>query len=1345
MVTYNPSLGTSEMLEPPEEVEQELQNEMVPVESTETTDEHIETDDKPISEKSRMQKIFGVGGGLAGTELFDYSGGGFIHGGGKGPVEFYKPGGSFQETVSAPATGILDTVTDAINFASAGDHLEIPKVKPYENKAAQALRNISGLVIPSLALRGMLLRAGAKAHASKQAVPWLQKLGDRNSFQFISKFGADLFTGGIVDYVAEQNERDDNLMGTLKHYWPQTYQWIPDVWATGPGDTADQKRIKNVNEGAIFNMLASVVEGVAYLTKAGRSIKRTSKIIPSNESNAKYIEEITKGKFDDVIFDKDNPVQDVALRRWAEYEDQLNDLNQYFLDKGVDPDSIPGLNGHWDNKETLIRTKDNDGIVGGSIREAEIQNNIGSHGRIGSLVTERARLEGLEMPNLTGRTLVGNLVNELRQAEGFGKKLNSGRTITDKMVDGASTDLAATILNPRVDKEDLIGIFDEFHNSVEDSLIRIVGKKGINKAIKQLKDDLLNMTAQKARALWVTSEAGQVADMSEGLRLMDDGAAFQRTVDLMANRLEHLMVEKGLAKFEANSLLTNMNAWKAAVNTGDKKFMNEAAKVIVDNTNSQLFDIIPKAKAWSKTLRGVAAENPEFLKPLMLANEFTDGNVDSMFKLHQWAGENLSTFRKAAIDKNPEVPSIINKAMLSNIFNSMLSAFGTPIRALGGNITGLMGRGSATVMGAVLHGDLYRAQKASIAHFALDDTLSKALDHMRLVFRKASTNPKDVSYVTRGDIRIKDEKSLNSLRAYAAASEKNNEYGASALLRIYEDLDAMSMDPVLRFGGNSMTALDGFAKAVTASTEAKYIAIDKLNKLGKPLTKENLQQATKEIYETFFDANDMISNQTIDSITSEIALNADSPLVDGLNNFVTRYPAVRPFIMFPRTTANIIDAFGKWSPAGILSQDYQRMFGPSGNRPIDSFSIDEIKSILQDKGRIFDENFMETFTMLRHEVKGKAAIGSFFATSAFFAAMNDRCTGNGHYDPARQRVRIKNGWKPKSCKVPGTNKSVSYEWMGPIGDWLSLTIDIVDNFDSLSVAAQEDLFNKSMWILSSAFTNRSVLSNLEPLHDILQGNGAAAMRWMSSFGNSLLPLGGFRNELGRTMNPQLRQLRTELGDQIRNRNNWLDAFDPSEALPGLYSPVNGRKIGYQENWLVRAFNLNGLIKITDNPGPQEQFLIDIEYNSSPSMRMSRGGAVLEPHEISKIHSIMGSQGYYKDNLKRIQNQAENIEYTDINGKTIKGFINILKAQRRGLVSSAFLDSTKYQNIFAEITAAYNEAKALAESDLPPEMKSSIEQREYERIRLQRQNEYGDIRSIKEDAYPKLDETLNIAK
>ena len=154
-----------------------------------------------------------------------------------------------------------------------------------------------------------------------------------------------------------------------------------------------------------------------------------------------------------------------------------------------------------------------------------------------------------------------------------------------------------------------------------------------------------------------------------------------------------------------------------------------------------MIEIIPKAKEWSETLKAVARENPEFLRPFLLANEFTDGNVDSMYKLHQWAQDNLGVFKKAIYDGNPDVPSIINKAWWSNLFNSALSAIGTPFRAGAGNLTGLLGRGTATVFGAVAQGDYVRAQKAMTAHFALDDTLSKALDHMRLVFRKASSNP----------------------------------------------------------------------------------------------------------------------------------------------------------------------------------------------------------------------------------------------------------------------------------------------------------------------------------------------------------------------------------------------------------------------------------------------------------------------------------------------------------------------------------------------------------------------------------------------------------------------------
>ena len=1227
---------------------------------------------------------------------------------------------------AAPLVGIADTVIDTINFLKAGDNYDIPKIPEYESNTTQALRNISGLIIPSLGLRAKLLSWGARTHATGTAAPWLQKLGNSRSFQYFSKFGADIGTGGLVDYVAEQNQRDDNLFGTLKHYWPETFQWIPNSIATTADDTPGERRLKNVNEGAIFGLLASIVEGVAYLSSAGRSLKRTSKFVPGKETkiSSKELNARTSDEFDATKF-SDKPVEDQVLRDYARKENELNLLSEYYLGKGEEPPNWP----LFDEGEKLVRTKDSDGIAGAMANEAQITNNIDSGwGRIGNLLHEAARKEGIELENLTNRTLVSELTEELKAVKGVSKTLRSGKRITARMIEQASRNLAATLLHPRVDTDDILGILDEFKRSVEGSAVRIAGKKGIKSAVKQLKEQMLDLDVHKARAYLVTSEAGQVADFAEGARLMEDGASVARTIDLMADRLEVLQVEKALANYEANSMLSNMNTWKSATETGDARIMSAAADTIVGDAGERLLEIIPKAKEWTQTLKAVSTENPEFLRPFLLANEFTDGNVDSMYKLHQWAQNNLGVFKKAIHDRNPEVPSIINKAWWSNLFNSALSAIGTPFRAGAGNLTGLLGRGSATVIGAVAQGDLARAHRAMTAHFALDDTLMKALDHMRLVFRKASTNPKEVSYVMRSDIALKTEKGLDSLRAYADAASKNGEDGAQMLLKVYEDLDSLSMDPLLRLGGNSMTALDGFAKSVVANTEAKYIAINRLVQSGEEITDKKLRALSEEIYNSWFDKNGMLDNEAVNAITSEIALNADSPIVDAFNGFLKQFPAARAFIWFPRTTANVIDTFGKWSPAGILSADHYKMWGPLGRKKVTDFTTDEIVEILQSKGRQVDEFASETFEMIRYEIKGKAAIGSMFVTAAGFAAIDGRCTGTGHYDKARQRMRMRSGWKPKTCRVPGTDKVVSYEWMGPIGDWLALTIDVVDNADSLTSSMQEDLYKKLMFLLGSAVTNRSVLSQLEPLHDVLQGNGAAAMRFATSFGNNMVPLGSLRNEIGKVLYPGLRQLRGEFHELLRNRNAFLDAADPSRALPPLVDPIDGKPIGYQENWFIRMFNM-GPIKVHDRPSKERQFLIDIEFNSSPTMNLSQNGVPLEAHEISAINSKIGEQGIYQQKIREIQKDANKLTYTAPDGTVYKGFVNILRAARRGGISSEILDTTKYANIYSRLRTAYSQAKTFAENSLHEPMRSGIREREYQKQNADYQQKLGNINEL----------------
>ena len=100
--------------------------------------------------------------------------------------------------------------------------------------------------------------------------------------------------------------------------------------------------------------------------------------------------------------------------------------------------------------------------------------------------------------------------------------------------------------------------------------------------------------------------------------------------------------------------------------------------------------------------------------------------------------------------------------------------------------------------------------------------------------------------------------------------------------------------------------------------------------------------------------------------------------------------------------------------------------------------------------------------------------------------------------------------------------------------------------------------------------------------------------------------------------------------------------------------------------------------------------------------------------------------------------AEKLEY-----QGHKGFVNIIKAQRRGLISSEILDTAKYANIFNRLTQAYSRAKRLAQNSLAEPMRSAIREREFEKRGAEYNQKLGDLDQVYQDAG--LQETLNIYK
>ena len=130
----------------------------------------------------------------------------------------------------------------------------------------------------------------------------------------------------------------------------------------------------------------------------------------------------------------------------------------------------------------------------------------------------------------------------------------------------------------------------------------------------------------------------------------------------------------------------------------------------------------------------------------------------------------------------------------------------------------------------------------------------------------------------------------------------------------------------------------------------------------------------------------------------------------------------------------------------------------------------------------------------------------------------------------------------------------------------------MDNFDTIEEQDLSVWINKMGYLISANLTNKSMLAGIEPMNDVLSGNPAALSRWGASFASSFAPLSGARNELGRLLAPQLRELDMDFIQLLRNRNKFTDVLDPNSALPDAHDWVDGKKIGYSDNFFVRAWN-----------------------------------------------------------------------------------------------------------------------------------------------------------------------------
>ena len=1135
------------------------------------------------------------------------------------PLSYYAdPTGA-----EAMVAGVEDFVLDALNLIP---NVDIPKAPKFENDINQSVREISSIVIPTVALGGAG-SAGLAARAGQ--VSKATKLGKFLNDPLTKHLGNMAFTAGAgaaVDYTVEINQEDDNLTGSLRKTWPRWWGWVPEDLATLDSDSPETKRVKNVTEGAYLGIGTDMLLGLNKLFRSVRGLQQGAPV-PKTEKAAAALKRMRVAEGD---------VEDVIETSAAKRSDSLDELGSYNATKADDPNNpIFGYHDLYGYQEVGSRSVDDLGIVGASVDAARIAGDIETvYGRIGNSVSEGAlkfSLEGVENQQAVQK----GLANVLTEADEYGYRTATGKEISNEQIKDAGERLAATFYEQNVDQlRTSLAQYQRLNQTTNVSVLSETAYKGVVGALNKYMDDFVNMNYMRAQAYVGTSFAGQISDMAQGMRLTEGTPAIERAQEQILDRIEFLTVQKNMTAYSDKrfksmfGLFNKLSKSDAdSITTAEANRIQAAIKGAEDETAAALAKIKEEAKFTVDNLREIATTQPEMLNPLMLAYELSDGNVDTITKMNRYLKESTGILRKAFIDLNPEIPSVVLKGFYSNLYNGTLSAFGTPIKAGLAAGAQLIERPLRGMVGGMLNGDMSTVRRGWYQYSAFGDSLQGSFAYMKQVFKRSGMDPEVVAL--REDYGM-PSRQLELINSFADAKAAQGDYGPQVFAEMVNNMQDLANHPWLRFGQRSMQALDGFTQSMVGFAEARGRAYDDITKGGLlAFDAEKAGELSQKVHNKMFDKTGLITDEAVSKSAGEIALNLDNKATDMVSQVIRRAPILRPFLLFTKTPLNELALSASYTPLGIFVKDMNAFKEPFENMP-----FQEVEQLLAARGVEVTPNTVRAkYEEIRADLKGRKALGALMVSGTSYMMLNDTITGNGLYDKQKQAARRNQDWKPRSIRLPG-GQWVSYDNLGPITTWLSLTADLFDNFDSLAPNEIGEQARKLGFVISAALTDKTALSGLEPFMDILSLNPGALTKWSSSFLTSATVPGSSQlAEISRLMDPGLKEVEMELFDMMRNRNPLTKG-----QLPAKYDYIDGGEVGVPDNIMSRVWNTYMPWKVNGNISPRKQFLIDIEYDARPTLNTYRK-VKLTNEERSDILQIMGRDKLFAEGIDRVMKRV----------------------------------------------------------------------------------------------------------
>jgi hypothetical protein len=674
-------------------------------------------------------------------------------------------------------------------------------------------------------------------------------------------------------------------------------------------------------------------------------------------------------------------------------------------------------------------------------------------------------------------------------------------------------------------------------------------------------------------------------------------------VDSLKGKLSALMVATKRARYMSSLNLKRYDVGgvkKAEVKKGLKEIedttrdkIEQMFSIFEEDPNGELFEAVIEAFSMSNKIHNIT-DFDNFMRSKLSGGDF-GGKPDT---------------------------GILTKELGNVMVHSILSGPKTPVRAVLGTSVAGSTRMISQTLGALIRapmtGDIATLKSSAASMGAMVGAIPEAFKVFKTKLNGYWSGEIATASTRFAEKNLRDENWV----AYGQWANSRGTAGDKAAYNIADVARKMNDNNLFTYSTKLMAATDDAWRVVMARTRAKEQAIRFVldqKKNGVVLDAADARAAEDGFYKGLLDDEgniDLNSDLYLKSMYKEATLTEDlSGFAEGLNNAFEKAPHLKPFFLFARTGVNGLALTGKNTPIiGALMTKQRKIL--SAKTAADLAEL-----------RKYGIRTMEELANEKSLIVGRQAIGTAVVFMGAQMYLNGNLRGNGPVNRQQRKVWTDAGWRRSEIKLGDV--WVNFDSLEPWSQVLNTIADIGDAYGTMGEDWTENQFKMLTGIIAEGITSKSYLQGLQQLVDLASGEPYQFQKIIGNLGNNTVPLAGLRNEIGKVINPQMRELSSSIFDAVRNRNLLSESLT-SDPLPMRYDILSGKPI---RDWdaPTRLWNAFSPIPMNFDEGPGRQLLFNSNYDMSTSFNSMEGINLRDKPKVrSEFQRLIGEQNLEKE-------------------------------------------------------------------------------------------------------------------